>query len=233
MRRFALFFSALVVALAGAMACGGSMTPSPLAPTVPSITVLPSDAEMLADKTLGSATAPNTIVEYVSFWCTNCATFHLQTEPQIKSQFVDTGRAQLIFRNLFLQGETAVAASLPRCAGTARFFDAADKVFSTQGTWHGSSDPDTALERIMLGFGMSQSLINSCVGDSTLQSGLIAVHNTATTQSYQMPDGSPTVGIYAVPAVIVNGVRLDGTNAAGSLDSTFAPTLANIQALLK
>ncbi len=228
-----------VLVAASMVACGGSIAPTPLTPTISTITSLPSDTEMLSDKTLGSA-SQNTIIEYVSFWNTNSKDYYLTGDgAQIVAQLVNTGKAQIIFRNLFISGETTVAAMLARCAGNAKFFDAVTTIFQSQGSWLSNSDPDTAVERVMLAFGMSQAVINSCVADQTLANGLIAIHNQALTSTYLLPDGSQRVGnstqaaILQVPAVVVNGVLLDGTNASRVADPTTAPTLANVQQLLK
>jgi len=229
-----------LIVVAGAAACGGSITPNVLTPTIATITTLPTIDEMLSDKTLGSASAPNRIVEYVSFWHADSATFHQQIVPQLKTQYVDGGKAQITFRNLFLSGETLNAAALARCAGNARFFDAVDTIFRNQASWAAASDPDAAVGRLMLGFGMSQSVVDACVGNTALQNGLANIHTDALSATYLLPDGTQRAGsstqgsILAVPAVVVNGVLLDGRNTSdGSVNAAFAPTLANIQQFLK
>jgi len=232
------------VAVAVAMAaCSGSMPPSPITPTVPTITTLPSIDEMLSEKTLGSG--PITIIEYVSLWDTASATFYLTGDgAQMKSQYADTGKAQILFRNLFLGSELAtsgipVAAMLARCAGNAHFFDAVATIFQSQATWKNALNPDTGVQQVMLGFGLSQSLINSCLANTALVNGLGDIHTNAEQATYQLPDGTQRIGsaasgsILAVPAVVVNGVLFDGTNSDGSANAAFAPTLANIQPLLK
>ncbi len=231
--RASTLFGAVVVA-AGMAACSGSMAPSVVAPTVPTITSLPSTADMLADKIIGNASAPNTIIEYGSFWSANSATFHLQVLPQIKSQLVDTGKASVIFRNLFVTGETGVAVSLARCVGTDRFFDAANKIFSTQSTWLSGTDPDTAVQQVMLGFGMSQTVENQCLANTALLSGLVNIARDAMNGTYTMPDGTQRVGttlttgsILGLPAVVVNGVLLDGSSSDAVAD------LATIQKFIK
>ncbi len=199
---------------------GGSMIPTPLTPTVPTITTMPALGEMLADKTLGSASAPNTLLEYLSFWCSNCATYYATVFPQLKSKYVDTGQMQIKFYNLFLSGETYNAANLARCAGTDRFFDAANLIFSRQSSWLNTSDSNasnTAVNQLMLGFGMSAELVNTCVADTDLSQGLFNIHQAAIQQW----------GMTAVPAIVINGTLLDGST------SDNAPTLANIEKYLK
>ncbi len=187
-----------------------------LTPVTPTITSLPTLDEMLSDKTLGSASAPNTLLEYVSFWCSNCAGFWATVEPQLKSKYVDTGRMQIKFYNLFLSAETYNAAELARCAGNARFFDAANLIFTNQSSFFAASSTDAAnsiIAQLFLGFGMSQQLVTACVSDTDLQNGLANIHTAALSQW----------GITAVPAVVINGTLLQGADA----------TLANIEKYLK
>jgi protein-disulfide isomerase len=232
MRNVTLLVSGVLTALVLA-ACGGSVTPTPLVPTVPTFTQLPSVEEMLAEKVLGNPGAKNTIIEYVSFWCPSCKAFHTDIEPQLKSRYVDTGQATVIFRNLMLfgQGETEATPALARCVGNAKFYDAVDFIFARQSTWLGTSNPLAALEQSMLGFGMSQSLIDACVASSGLRTGLSQVHDVALAATYQLPDGTSVVGFRAVPAIVVNGVALDGRVADGTANDNTA-TLANIERFL-
>ena len=45
--------------------------------------------------TLGNPDAPVKIVEYASFTCPHCATFHLDVLPNIKEKYLDKGLVQL------------------------------------------------------------------------------------------------------------------------------------------
>ena len=237
--RFALFGGVLFAVVTAA--CGGSIAPTPLSPTVSTITTLPSNDELLSEKTLGSASAANTIIEYVSFWDPTSRGFYLTGDgAQIKTQLADTFKAQILFRNLFVNGETLTSAMLARCAGNAKFFDATNAIYQAQASWLTSSDPDTAVERVMLGFGMSQAVVNACVANTTLQNGLAAIHTNALQATYTLPDGTQRTpagsvtgfSILAVPAIVVNGVLLDGSNNDGTANAANAATLANVQKFL-
>ena len=221
-RAVCLLVSALVALVA--IACGSAA--SPTAPDKPTPTAaLPPLDEMLADQTLGDP-SKNTIIEYVSFACPGCRTFYLSGEgSQIKSQFVDTRQAQLVFRNLFLGSENRNAAMLARCAGKSRFFDAATTIFQNQASWKGADDH--AIAQVMLQFGMSQAVIDSCVATTALRDRLEQVARDALAATYDMPDGTTTIGITYVPAVVVNGVKLDSSS------SDNPPTLANIRKYLR
>lgn len=192
----------VLVILAG---CGGN---APTAPTVdPS--VLPSMDLMLAEKSLGSASAPNTIIEYSSFTCPHCADFDVITMPQLKAKYIDTGSVRFIFRNS--PRDTTVdltAAMLARCAGD-RYFEAVDTLFNHQASWAGASDPVKALGDLMLSFGMSQAVIDACKASTTLRDGVLKMKS----------DGLQQWGYAGVPAFVVNGTKLaDGFKFLSDLE---------------
>ena len=49
----------------------------------------------LPDMALGSADAPNTIVEYASMTCPHCAQFDKVVFPELKTKYIDTGKVAL------------------------------------------------------------------------------------------------------------------------------------------
>lgn len=52
----------------------------------------------LGDMALGSKDAPVTIIEYASMTCPHCAAFTKDVFPQIKTNYIDTGKVRFIFR---------------------------------------------------------------------------------------------------------------------------------------
>ncbi len=86
----------------------------------------------LPDMSLGSQDAPNVIVEYASMTCPHCAQFDKVVFPELKTKYIDTGKARLIFREFPLDGLAARASMLARCAGPDRYFAMIDVMFQTQ-----------------------------------------------------------------------------------------------------
>jgi protein-disulfide isomerase len=174
-------------------ACGGSK--SPTAPVDPG--VLPSMDSMLAEKSIGASTAPNTIVEFSSFTCPHCADFTTITFPQLKAKYIDTGSVRFVFRNSPRDSDVDLtAAMLARCAGD-RYFDAVAAIFGNQGTWAASGDPTReiqALGQVMRNFGMSQQVIDACQASSTLRAGILQMK----------ADGIQQYNYQGVPTFIVN-----------------------------
>jgi protein-disulfide isomerase len=68
----------------------------------------------------GEVNAPVTIIEYASLTCSHCATFHNVVFPEIKKNYVDTGKVRFIFRDFPLDGLAMAGAILARCAPNGR-----------------------------------------------------------------------------------------------------------------
>jgi len=51
------------------------------------------------DPMLGNKNAPVTIVEFSDFECPYCGRFHSQTFPQIKQEYIDTGKVRFVYRD--------------------------------------------------------------------------------------------------------------------------------------
>jgi protein-disulfide isomerase len=185
---------AILVAAIAIGACGGN--PAAPGPAVdPS--VLPSMSLMLAEKSLGSPTAPNTIIEFSSFTCSHCADFHVITFPQLKLNYIDKDSVRFVFVNSPRdQSVDLTAAMLARCAGD-RYFDAVGALFASQGTWSGAGTTEP-LENVMRQFGMSQQVIDACKASTTLRDGILKMKQDALQRyNYQ-----------GVPAFIVNDTKL-------------------------
>jgi len=86
-------------------------------------------------KVLGDAEAPVEIREYSSLTCPHCATFHAETLPPIKAEYIDTGRAKLVYRDFPLDLRAWLASAVAHCAGPERFFAFLEVLFDEQERW--------------------------------------------------------------------------------------------------
>ncbi|MGJ5818073.1 DsbA family protein [Paludibaculum fermentans] len=76
------------------------------------------------DKVLGRMDAPVTMVEFTDYQCGFCRAFHFNTFPQLKRDFIDTGKVRFISRDLPLDfhANALRAAQAARCAGDQNKF---------------------------------------------------------------------------------------------------------------
>ena len=152
------------------------------------------------DRILGKADAPITIVEYASLTCPHCAAFARDTLPKIKAEWIDPGKAKLVFRDFPLDGSAVKASVLARCAPPEKFYGFIDVLFSSQESWARNPDPTPGLARIAKLGGMSEEQFNACMADSALQDKVLASRLTAE-KEYK---------VESTPTFFINGTKLTG-----------------------
>ena len=102
---------------------------------------LPPVEAMLAERSMGSPTAPVTLVEYSSLTCPHCADFHRETLPKIKEEYIDKGVVRYVLRDFPLEPRAMAAAMVARCVPADRYFGFVDMLFRDQQTWAHSRNP--------------------------------------------------------------------------------------------
>jgi protein-disulfide isomerase len=103
-------------------------------------------------KESGSPTAPITCELYTDFECPYCATFYLDTVPQLVSGYVETGKVRLIHRDFPLSNHrfARLAARYANAAGEEGYYQvAANKLFRTQAVWSTDGDIDGQLAKVV------------------------------------------------------------------------------------
>jgi len=97
------------------------------------------DVSVDDDAVLGDANAPVTIIEFSDYQCPFCRKFWTETYSQIKSEYIDTGKVKLVFRDFPLASLHPVAQASAEAAecvrekgGDSAYFKYHDKVFSEQ-----------------------------------------------------------------------------------------------------
>ena len=86
-------------------------------------------------KVLGDPAAPVEIREYSSLTCPHCRTFHLETLASLKPDYIETGKAKLVYRDFPLDLRAWLASAVAHCAGPGRFFTFLDVLYEEQERW--------------------------------------------------------------------------------------------------
>jgi len=137
-----------------------------------SATLAASAADPLAERSLGDPNAPVTIVEFSSMTCPHCASFHRETLPKIKKDYIDTGKVRLVFSD-FPLGRLALGASMvARCVEPERYFGFLEMLFRGQQGWATSPEPQKELERLARFGGLSGNEFADCLNNRTLFQGI-------------------------------------------------------------
>lgn len=167
------------------------------------------------DRVLGRADAPITIIEYASLTCPHCAEFDRDTLPMIKKDWIDTGKARLVFRDFPLDGLALRAAMVARCAPPDRYFSFIDTLFQSQPTWGRARDPMEALGHIAKLGGMSDEQFQACMKDEKLADSVAASEDKA--QKEYKVDSTPTF--------FINGTKLLGSVPYPAFDKALTAAL--------
>jgi len=88
------------------------------------------------DPILGNREASVAVVEFTDFQCPYCSQYHTDTFPQVKKEFIDTGKIQYIVRDFPLEfhDHAKAAAIAANCAGQQNaYWQMNDLLFSQQG----------------------------------------------------------------------------------------------------
>ena len=152
------------------------------------------------DRILGKPDAPVTIFEYASLTCPHCAAFEKEILPQIKTEWIDTGKAKLVFRDFPLDGSALKAAMVARCAPPERFYGFIDMLFTQQASWGTAADPVPSLGRLAKLGGMGEEQFQACLKDDALQNKILA-GRLAAEKEY---------GVESTPTFFINGKKVVG-----------------------
>ncbi len=94
-----------------------------------------SDNLMDDDAVLGDKNAPVTIVEFSDFQCLYCRKFWVETMPQLKKVYIDTGKVKFVYRDfpLSFHPSARVSAEASECAADQnKYWEMHDVLFSEQ-----------------------------------------------------------------------------------------------------
>lgn len=88
------------------------------------------------DPVMGQAAAPVTMIEFGDFQCPFCRKFWRESLPQLKSEYIDTGKVKLVYRDFPLSGihpGAEAAAEGAACASEqGKFWEMHDQIFKEQ-----------------------------------------------------------------------------------------------------
>lgn len=184
-------------------------------PAMPQSTGTPKPVENLpplqaglTEMSLGSPTAPVTMVEYASLTCPHCREFDVDRLPELKKKYIDTGLLRFIFRDYPLDGYALRAAMIARCSGPDHYFDYINAYFEQQSSWV-QGDPLEGLKRVARFSGMTSDEIDKCLSDKDLSQAIVA----------GMQDAQKDLGVNSTPTFLFEGSTFSGTRPLEQYES--------------
>ncbi len=141
--------------------------------------VVPSRFDMNAVHVLGKADAPVTIFEFSSLGCSHCADFHLNMLPELKKDYIDSGKVKLVFADFPIDAKSMKAAMLARCMPADKYFDFLSLLFKKQLTWGLSFKTEKLLISYAELEGMSAEKAKACMDDDETAKEMMSVRQDA------------------------------------------------------
>ncbi|MFN0218738.1 MAG: DsbA family protein [Hyphomicrobium sp.] len=126
----------------------------------------------LAEMSWGSEKATVTIVEYASLTCPHCRRFHLETFPEFKQTYVDTGKVRYILREFPIGKQSGNATIALRCAPQDKYLELFGKFMQQQSSWVSQEvrlDPIFAVAQQV---GMTRAQFDACYKNQGMIEGL-------------------------------------------------------------
>lgn len=174
------------------------------------------------DAVLGKADAPVTIVEFSDYQCPYCGKFYNEAYQQLKTEYVDTGKVKIVFRDFPLSFHAGAypAALTAECVrdqkGDSVYFEMHNKIFEDQSILDGSTESiKEALAGYASDLGVDSKKYNECVDGNKFQDEIYADQADA-----------QAAGISGTPSFIVDGKILVGAQPFTAFESIIEHALA-------
>ena len=141
---------------------------------------------------------------FSSLTCPHCANFHIKVVPEIKREYIDAGKVQLIFIDFPLDQVAFNASKILHCLDKKKQITFLDIIYETQTKWtNGSniSDINENLKKIAKNLGISSAkfdkcLINEVISDKILNGRI---------------DANRKYSIESTPTIVINEKKLEGS----------------------
>jgi protein-disulfide isomerase len=174
-----------------------------------------------AEYSLGRNDAPVVIVEYTDYQCPFCNRFHTGAYPEIRKNYIDTGKVRFIKRDLALDfhPNALKAAQAARCAGDqGKFWEMHDLLSANPN----SLGPE-AYAKYAGEIGLDAGAFKACTGSDKF---IADIRDNG--------KGAATIGITGTPSFVVgtakgdtvDGIKIVGAQPYSVFEKTIKDTLA-------
>lgn len=157
--------------------------------------VMPEVIEMVQ----GNPDAPVEVIEYASYTCPHCASFHANQYKALKANYIDTGRIRFVYREVYFDRPGLWASMIARCADDSDFFFVfSELLYAEQRAWLASGDPTTIiadLRTLAKTAGMDDATLDACLSDGLKAEALYTWYQ----------ENADSDGINSTPSFVIDG----------------------------
>jgi len=149
------------------------------------------------DAFLGADDAPIVIVEFSEYQCPFCAKMYKEIYPNLKKDFIDTGKVKYIYKDfpLTIHPNAMNAALAAECAGDqGKYFEMHDALFENQINWTKEKDPKEKFNEYALNIGLNATTFTQCYESEKYKD-----------EINQDKEDGITYKVQATPTLFING----------------------------
>ena len=153
---------------------------------------------------LGSDKAIVKIKVFSSLTCPHCANFHTKVVPEIKREYIDAGKVQLIFIDFPLDQAAFNASKILHCLDKTQQITFLDIIYEKQIQWTNGSninDINKNLKKIVKNLGINSAQFDKCLIDEAISDKIL---------NYRI-DATQKYSINSTPTIIINEKKLEGS----------------------
>ncbi len=154
----------------------------------------------LPENTWGRADAPVTLVQYASMTCQHCRKFHADVYPELKRQFIDTGKVRYILREFPIGKSSGTATIAMRCAPPEKYMALYGKFMEQQGNWVSQEVRTDQIMKVAAQVGITGEQFDACLKNQDM----VAKLN-------QIKDRGRQLGVIGTPNFFINARLVKGT----------------------
>ena len=135
--------------------------------------------EILEPRYLGRLDAPIKFIEFVSMTCSHCADFHINTLPEIKKKYIDSGKLRLELRDFPLDGLALRASAMARLIDPNKYYKFVDMLFKKQEKWSRSENPINELKKLGRLAGLEKTKIDIAIDEISVLEAIFKMRQQA------------------------------------------------------
>ena len=153
---------------------------------------------------IGSNDAVVKIKIFSSLTCPHCANFHIKIVSEIKKNYVESGKVQLIFIDFPLDQAAFNASKLLHCLDQKKQITFLDTIYENQSEWTAGSNIDEInnnLKKMVQILGINSTQFDKCLNNEVIEDKILNGRI----------DGHQKYSINSTPTIIINEKKLEGS----------------------
>lgn len=192
-----------VAAVAGIWLANRTPASAEMANTTPMDAVEFNVTEMIQ----GNPDSAVQVLEYASYTCPHCASFHANQFQQIKQDYIDTDLIGFTYREVYFDRPGLWASMVARCGGEMRFFGISNLLYEQQQDWARGESGEAiiaSLRNIGRIAGLSDADLDICLEDADNAQELMAWYQS----------NADADNVTGTPSFFINGESYPNMNYA-------------------